>query len=270
MLSGGLCGTPIWGCASAASAPQNTRLRMVILKVSLAQETENWTVFAECCGRWCGKSNEVAGMSMIDPSQPRGVFVVDDDHDVCQSLSSLLRSLGYHVECFTEAPSFLQRASARLSGCVLLDIRMPLMSGLEVQRRLNELHQAIPIIFLTGHGDIQMAVSAMKAGAMEFLSKPFREQHLIDVVSSAMAIAERVEHEYQARQDYVALASLLSRKELEILDDLAVGLLVKEIAFNRMISQSTVRVHKRNIMAKVGTQPFRSFLASHCKYGLDR
>lgn len=194
------------------------------------------------------------------------VFIVDDDEDICQSLGSLLRSLGYRVEVFTAAPSFLERAQASLSGCILLDVRLPVVSGLEIQRRLSEAQQAIPIIFLTAHGDIQMAVAAMKAGAVEFLPKPFREQQLIDAVAEAMAQSALTEEADRIRNDYKASLLLLSPKEREVLDDLSSGLLVKEVATKHGLTPSTVRVHRRNIRAKIPGQNLAAFVMLHNKH----
>lgn len=195
------------------------------------------------------------------------VFIVDDDEGIGQSLASLLRSLGYRVEVFTAALNFLERAQAGISGCVLLDVRLPLVSGLEVQRRLGEAQQTIPIIFLTAHGDIQMAVAAMKAGAVEFLPKPFREQQLIDAVAEAMAWSERAEADDRIRNDYQKSIMLLSQKEREVLDDLSLGLQVKEIASKRKLSPSTVRVHRRNIKSKIQEHNLTKLINLHNKYG---
>lgn len=194
------------------------------------------------------------------------VFIVDDDIDMCQSLGSLLRSLGYRVEAFNTAQGFLQRAEAGISGCVLLDVRLPAVSGLEVQRRLAEAQHNIPIVFLTAHGDIQMAVSAMKAGAVEFLPKPFREQQLLDAVADAMARYREAEEEGRIRNAYLQDIQLFSPKEREILDALSLGFQINEIANMRTLSASTIRVHRRNMKSKIGNKKFGRLLALHNKY----
>lgn len=194
------------------------------------------------------------------------MFIVDDDEEMGQSLSSLLKSLGYRVEVYTDALSFLDRAKAGIAGCVMLDVRLPVVSGLEIQRRLSEAQQTIPTIFLTAHGDIQMAVAAMKAGAIEFLPKPFREQQLLDAVAEAMAWSERAAEDERCRHDYHASISLLSQKEREVLDDLSSGLQVKEIAAKRSLSPSTVRVHRRNIKAKIQTNHLGKLIMLHNRY----
>jgi FixJ family two-component response regulator len=201
-----------------------------------------------------------------DPLEGKTVFIVDDDEEMGQSLSSLLCSLGYRVEVFTTAQSFLDRAQAGISGCVLLDVRLPIVSGLEIQRRLSEAKQTIPAVFLTAHGDIQMAVAAMKAGAIEFLPKPFREQQLVDAVAEAMACSERADEDERNRNDYQASILLLSKKEREILDDLSSGLQVKEIATKRGLSSSTVRVHRRNIKSKIRSKNLSELVMLYNKY----
>lgn len=204
-----------------------------------------------------------------EPAGGDTVFIVDDDADMSQSLASLLRSLGYRVEVFTTAQGFLDRMTARLSGCVLLDVRLPTISGLEIQRRLAEAKQQIPIIFLTGHGDIQMAVAAMKAGAIEFLSKPFRDQQLIDAVAEAMARARWAEEEHHIRAAYLREIALLSPKERDVLDDLASGLQIKEIATKRGLSTSTIRIHRRNIRLKTNAANLNRLMMLHNKYGMS-
>jgi len=195
------------------------------------------------------------------------VFIVDDDEEMGQSLASLLGSLGYRVEVFRAALSFLERAQTGISGCVLLDVRLPVVSGLEIQRRLSEAKQTIPVIFLTAHGDIQMAVAAMKAGAIEFLPKPFREQQLVDAVAEAMAWSERADEDDRNRNDYQASILLLSKKEREVLDDLSLGLQVKEIATKRRLSPSTVRVHRRNIKSKIRSKNLGELIMLYNRYG---
>lgn len=207
--------------------------------------------------------------ALTTQAKPAGedtVFIVDDDADMSQSLASLLRSLDYRVEAFTTAQGFLERMTARLVGCVLLDVRLPAISGMEIQRRLAEANQSIPIIFLTGHGDIQMAVSAMKAGAFEFLSKPFRDQQLIDAVAAAMAQARYADEQYHIRAAYLQEVARLSPKEREVLDDLASGLQIKEIATKRALSTSTIRIHRRNIRLKVKSTNLNRFMVLHNKY----
>lgn len=210
-----------------------------------------------------------ADKKLSEPAGGKTVYIVDDDVDMVHSLASLLRSLGYLVEAYVTAQTFLDRVEAGVSGCVLLDVRLPAVSGLEIQRRLSEARHKIPIIFLTGHGDIQMAVSAMKAGAVEFLPKPFREQQLIEAVAEAMERFERDEEDVRARNAYQQDIVSLSPKERAILDDLSSGLLIKEIAARHALSASTIRVHRRNIKSKVKTDNLGKFLILHSKYGRE-
>ena len=207
-------------------------------------------------------SSELAGADTV--------FIVDDDEDMVRSLESLLRSLGYRVEAFTSAQGFLDRVAGRVFGCLLLDVRLPGVSGLEIQRRLAEARNAIPIIFLTGHGDIEMAVAAMKAGAIEFLPKPFREQQLIDAVGNALERAARAREDDRLRSAYLDELNGLSFKERQILDDLSAGLQIKEIASARALSASTVRVHRRNIKTKIKSFRFSTFALLHNKYLDDK
>lgn len=206
--------------------------------------------------------------SWLAPAGNHTVFIVDDDDDMRRSLESLLRSLGYTVEAFATAQTFLDRAQGQITGCLLLDVRLPGMSGLEIQRRLAEAQQKIPIVFLTAHGDIQMAVAAMKAGAVEFLSKPFREQQLIDAVAEAIEQSQQVERNCRIRNAYLQSVVLLSPKEREVLDDLSSGLQIKEVAAKRELSVSTIRVHRRNIKSKIKDSSFGELLILHRMYGI--
>lgn len=214
--------------------------------------------------------SECADENSLEPDCGTTVFIVDDDADMRQSLASLLRSLGYCVEIFATAQSFLDRVERGISGCLLLDVRLQAISGLEIQRRLIEAKNHIPIIFLTGHGDIQMAVSAMKAGAIEFLPKPFREQQLIDAVAEAISRSERTSEEGSIFKAYLKKIALLTPREREILDDLASGLQIKEVASKRSLSSSTARVHKRNIKSKIQAADINRFLLLHGKYSGHR
>ncbi|HUN90502.1 MAG TPA: response regulator transcription factor [Burkholderiaceae bacterium] len=181
------------------------------------------------------------------------VFVVDDDLSVREALSSLLRSVGLRVETFGSAAEFLQQLgeSARGPACLVLDVRMPGLSGLDLQAELNRLHCRIPVIFITGHGDIPMTVRAMKAGAAEFLPKPFRDQDLLD------AIFQSLERDRQARRERESDAGIRERydtltgREREVLALLMKGLRNKQTADQLGISEVTVKVHRHNVMEKM-------------------
>lgn len=180
------------------------------------------------------------------------VYVVDDDEAMRKSLDSLLRSVGYEVELFASGAQFLGCAETGMAGCVLLDVRLPGPSGLEIQRRLTENGIRIPIVFVTGNGDISMAVQAMKANAVEFLTKPFRDQDLLDAISQAME-RDAVRRQEQAEKNNARrLVDNLSPREHEIFVQLCLGRLGKQIAHDLRLSEATIKVHRRNIMQKLG------------------
>ena len=179
------------------------------------------------------------------------VFVVDDDTSMREALTSLVLSIGLTVEAFTTAREFRSRRRSDAPSCLVLDVRLPGVSGLDLQRELTEAGEQIPIIFITGHGDIPMSVRAMKAGAVEFLSKPFRDQDLLD------AIRQALERDRAARQQRAELTEIkkryemLSSREREVLTLVARGLLNKQAAAELGISEITVKVHRRHIMQKM-------------------
>ena len=180
------------------------------------------------------------------------VFVVDDDAAMRDSLRDLIRSVGLGVELFDSAQDFLRSERPDIPGCLVLDVRMPGQSGLDLQRRLNEAGVAIPIIFITGHGDVPMGVRAMKAGAVEFLTKPFRDQDLLDAIQQALdrdcaAREERAVTEAIRRR----FASLTSR-EREVMARVVGGLLNKQIAAELGTSENTVKTHRHQVMEKMG------------------
>jgi FixJ family two-component response regulator len=180
------------------------------------------------------------------------VFVVDDDAAMRDSLRDLIRSVGLRVELFDSAQDFLRSERPDIPGCLVLDVRMPGQSGLDLQRRLNEAGVAIPIIFITGHGDVAMGVRAMKAGALEFLTKPFRDQDLLDAIQQALdrdcaAREERAVTEAIRRR----FASLTSR-EREVMARVVGGLLNKQIAAELGTSETTVKTHRHQVMEKMG------------------
>jgi RNA polymerase sigma factor (sigma-70 family) len=182
------------------------------------------------------------------------VFVVDDDAEVCNSLDSLVRSVGLSVQLFGSAQEFLQTKRPEVPSCLILDIRLPRTSGLEFQRQLAEANIPIPIIFITGHGDIQMSVRAMKAGAVEFLTKPFRDQDLLDAVQVAL------DRDRARRQREGEIATLrehfesLSAREREVVAMVVSGMLNKQIAAEMRISENTVKVHRSRAMEKMRAQ----------------
>ena len=180
------------------------------------------------------------------------IFVVDDDAAMRRSLAYLFDSAGWQVATFESARDFLQRYDGHTPGCLLLDVRMPLMSGLELQQELARHAIALPVIFLSGHGDLAMAVQTMKAGACDFLEKPCKDQVLLDAVSRA--VARSVEESRSAASASTAQAALaaLTAREREVALLMAEGKASKVIARELGISDKTVQVHRHNTMEKLG------------------
>lgn len=179
------------------------------------------------------------------------IAIVDDDAAIRDGLSSLIRSVGQRVETFVSASEFLQTWKAETHGCIVLDVRLPGLSGLDLQRQLADAHIHTPIIFITGHGDIPMTVRAMKAGAVEFLTKPFREQDLLDAIQQAL---ERDQLERGQRSEMAALRSRydsLTPRETEVMGLVVKGLLNKQIAFDLGTSEITIKLHRAQVMQKM-------------------
>ena len=186
---------------------------------------------------------------MTEP-QPT-VVVVDDDRAIRESLGSLLRSIGLEVKAFASVPEFVKSGRPEGPTCLVLDVRLPGQSGLDFQQELSAANIRVPIIFITGHGDIPMSVQAMKGGALEFLTKPFRDQDLLDAIQLGLA-RDRVRHE-----DETAFAALLERyetlspREREVMAQVVRGRLNKQIAGDIGVSEATVKVHRGQVMRKM-------------------
>jgi FixJ family two-component response regulator len=179
------------------------------------------------------------------------IFIVDDDAAVRDALKLLLRSVGQAVETFGSAQEFLDAYSEDRPGCLVLDIRMPGMSGLELQQRLNEKHSILPIIFITGHGDVPMAVEAMQAGAVDFIQKPFRDQDLIDRINQALEKDSSNRAALGERNDIRRRLETLTPREREVLDLVVHGKANKVIAGDLKLSQRTVEIHRARVMEKM-------------------
>jgi FixJ family two-component response regulator len=178
------------------------------------------------------------------------VFVIDDDRMIREGLQSLIRSVGLRVETFASAQDFLAAKRPDTPACLILDVRMPGLNGLELQRKLSEANVYIPIIFITGHGDIPMSVRAMKEGAQEFLTKPVRGQDLLDAVQKAI-VSDRVLRKERAELSEIrARFDSLTPREKEVLDLVVAGLLNKQIADELGASELTIKTHRAHVMEK--------------------
>ncbi len=182
------------------------------------------------------------------------VFVIDDDTSMREALQSLFRSVGLRVEVFGSAPEFLQSNLPNVASCLVLDIRLPGVSGLDFQVELAEAGIHIPIIFMTGHGDIPMSVQAMKAGAVDFLTKPFRHQEMLHAVNGALAADRKRRAEEKTVSDLRVLFESLTPREREVLVLVTAGLVNKRIAAELGVSEITVKVHRSHVMRKMRTR----------------
>lgn len=181
----------------------------------------------------------------------RLIHIVDDEEAIRRSASFMLKTSGFDVETWPSGVAFLKGARGAAPGCVLLDVRMPEMDGLEVQQALMEHGIAMPVIVLTGHGDVSIAVRAMKAGAVDFLEKPFERDRLLDAIEAAFARLEDQAGRADRARDAVTAIAALTDREREVLDGLARGLPNKTIAYDLGISSRTVEVHRANVMSKL-------------------
>ena len=182
---------------------------------------------------------------------PKTVYVVDDDDAVRDALAMLIRSVGLEVETFSSATEFLAVYDQAMRGCLVLDIRMPGMSGLELQERLLSLGAVLPVIFVTGHGDVPMAVKAMGRGAFDFLLKPFNDQDLLDRIHQALDVESARRREVELRRGVEERVARLTPREKEVMDLVVEGLTNKAIAGELGLSQRTVEIHRAKVMEKM-------------------
>jgi FixJ family two-component response regulator len=182
------------------------------------------------------------------------VFIVDDDPSMCQALGRLFRSVRLRVELFESAQEFLQSKRPHAPSCLVLDVRLPGLSGLDFQAELRKADIQIPIVFITGHADVPMSVRAMKAGAVDFLTKPFRDQDLLDAVASAIQRDQKRRENENALADLKANFASLTPREREIMALVASGLMNKQIAGQIDLREITVKVHRSHLMKKMGAR----------------
>lgn len=180
------------------------------------------------------------------------VFVVDDDAPTRTSLTNLLRSVGLHVEAFASPAEFLAARRPEAPSCLILDVRLPGLSGLDLQRRMAAAGSQIPIVFVTGHGDIPMTVEAMKAGAIEFLTKPYREQALLDAVHHALETDRQARAGRADRADLRRRYGSLTERERKVMALVVAGLANKQVAGELGTSEATVKIQRRSVMDKMG------------------
>jgi FixJ family two-component response regulator len=198
------------------------------------------------------------------------VFVIDDDASVREALRGLFRSVGLRVEVFGSASEFLQSNPPDVASCLVLDIRLPRLSGLDFQAELAAAGIHTPIIFMTGHGDIPMSVRAMKAGAIDFLTKPFRDQDMLDAVTTAIERDRKSRHDAKGVSDLQARLATLTPREREVMALVATGLMNKQIAAEIGIAEITVKIHRGHIMRKMAAKSLADLVRMAERLGIRR
>ena len=197
------------------------------------------------------------------------IVVVDDDDAVRMSLQALLETAGYRTTQFESGIAFLDSLDIRPGACAILDVKMPGLDGLEVQRRLNDRGTALPVVVLTGHGDIATAVQAMRAGAADFLEKPVSRERLLESVARAIDMGRNAEREQQERYAIDARLDALTIRERQVLEQLVMGRANKVVAHELGISSRTVEVYRRNVMAKMGAHSLSHLVRMALIAGID-
>jgi two-component system, LuxR family, response regulator FixJ len=193
-------------------------------------------------------------MSKPDKSASPVIYVVDDDDGMRRALDTLLSTVGYKTAVYSRPTEFLANFKADAPGCLVLDIRMPDMSGLEVQQQLNRMGSMMPVIFITGHGDVPMAVQAMKEGAFEFIQKPFRDQDLLDRINHALKQDAENRSTVARRAEVQHRLETLTPRERQVMDMVVDGAANKVIAIDLNLSERTVEIHRAKVMEKMGAR----------------
>jgi len=214
----------------------------------------------------------------MDKSGPGGpnaaeaeiVVVIDDDAGVRSALRSLLRSAGFQIETFASVAAFMNPPPAAQVGCLILDVRLPDISGLDFQAEIDRLRMNLPIVFMTGHGDIPMTVKAMRAGAIDFLAKPFLDQEMLDAVAKALAHSRRVREEERGIAEQRRRFETLSPREREIMAHVVTGLMNKQIAHVVGLSEITVKIHRGNVMRKMNVRSLPDLVRASQVLGPER
>lgn len=200
-------------------------------------------------------------MAMLNPlSTAPLVFVIDDERAVREALCNLFESVGFRVAVFGSAADMLGQAAADVGNCLVLDIRLPDMSGLQFQERLAAAEVEVPVIFMTGHADIRMSVRAMKAGAVDFLTKPFRDQDMLDAVTLAVALDRERRRRLETSAIIRSRFDSLSSREREVMTLVARGLMNKQVAGELGLSEVTIKCHRREVMRKMEVRSFADLM----------
>lgn len=197
------------------------------------------------------------------------VYVVDDSQSVRSALERLFRSEGYRAEAFASARQFIDASPEAQPACIVLDVRMPRMSGLDLQRELSARGIDLPIVFITGHGDIDMAVQAMKDGAVDFLPKPFEEQDLLDSVARALEHHRQTRASHLRRQEVAECLDRLTPCERAVFERVVKGMLNKQIGFELGTTEKTVKVHRARVMEKMGAESLADLVRMAGRVGIE-